>query len=451
MSNFTEVVEIEDATREEQELTVLGMMIEEPENYELAKARLTEKDFVHYGEFFRAILETYKRTNNVNFNALGDVCEEWGITDLVNISRMMGLADAYDMQFLINLLKAREDTTPISICRKENMGGHTYISQEDGGGVTHLASSVMPSVMPSVMLRDADTPSVTAELPLPEKIKEWIKDTVGWFTYKQIDEEIGIQTDNDKARRRWVVKRMCDNGEVERHPKKEGEYRYVNTEAEALNYKKGAYQSLDLKFPFELENYVKIYPGNTIVVAGSPNAGKTAFLLNFIKMNQDKFPTYYWCSEMGEEELGDRLRNFSDIAIEDWSFIAKERTDNFTDVIVPDCINIIDYLEMSTDLWLIRDHLAAIQRKIGKGVAVIAIQKKKGAELGRGAEFGTEKPKLYVTMDNGVFRIEKAKTWKNKGVNPNGMVSSFKLINGCDFINEPLHKDGDKTFQIGLM
>ena len=37
--------------------------------------------------------------------------------------------------------------------------------------------------------------------------------------------------------------------------------------------------------PFELENLVKIMPGNIIVVAGEPDAGKTAFLLNVLLLN----------------------------------------------------------------------------------------------------------------------------------------------------------------------
>ena len=67
------------------------------------------------------------------------------------------------------------------------------------------------------------------------------------------------------------------------------------------------------------------------------------------------------------------------------------------------------------------------------GIAIVALQKKRGVELGRGAEFSLEKPRLYLSMENGEIKIVKAKNWRRKDVNPNGMVSKFKIVNGCDF------------------
>ncbi|MFC1992057.1 DnaB-like helicase C-terminal domain-containing protein, partial [Chloroflexota bacterium] len=67
-----------------------------------------------------------------------------------------------------------------------------------------------------------------------------------------------------------------------------------------------------------------IYPGNIIVVAGSPNSGKTGILLDFIYRNQANFPIYYFCSEMGTDELADRLLSFEGIDLDDWTFEAVE-------------------------------------------------------------------------------------------------------------------------------
>src|SRR4030042_643062 len=70
--------------------------------------------------------------------------------------------------------------------------------------------------------------------------------------------------------------------------------------------------------------------------------------------------------------------------------------------------------------------------KLDKGVAVIAIQKKFGAEMGRGAEFSLEKPSLYLSVDKGTIKILKAKEWRGTD-NPNGKMLKFKLHHGSEF------------------
>jgi hypothetical protein len=95
-------------------------------------------------------------------------------------------------------------------------------------------------------------------------------------------------------------------------------------------------------------------------------------------------------------------------------------------------VNVIDFLEMTTELYLVNQHLTAIHHKLGaSGVAIIAIQKKVGAAFGRGLEFGLEKPKLYLSMDKGKIQIIKGKSWAKKNVDPNGLQSKFKVLNGC--------------------
>jgi len=176
-----------------------------------------------------------------------------------------------------------------------------------------------------------------------------------------------------------------------------------------------------------------MYPKNIAVIAGSPNAGKTAFLLNTIKLNMAKHIIHYYSSEMGAEELKLRLSKFDDGA--KWVFDARERSTNFADVIYPDDINIIDYIEIvSGEFYMIGQELRTIFDKLRKGIAIIALQKKKGAELGRGAEFSLEKPRLYLSMDSGLLKIIKAKNWAVEGNNPNGVEFKFSLVNGAKFV-----------------
>jgi len=192
---------------------------------------------------------------------------------------------------------------------------------------------------------------------------------------------------------------------------------------------------LPFKGPLKIEEYVNLFPGNLAVIAGATNAGKTALLLNAVYLNQFTFPMpiYYFCSEMGDVELKERLEQFPGMSIEEWNFRPFDRSTDFADVIAPDCVNIVDYLEITEDLYAINTHLTAITRKLGNGLAIVAIQKKEGQKWGRGQEFSAEKSKLYLSMDERKMAIVKGKSWVNKKINPNGLRVEFDLIGGCEF------------------
>ncbi|MFC1992058.1 hypothetical protein ACFLVC_05000 [Chloroflexota bacterium] len=97
-------------------------------------------------------------------------------------------------------------------------------------------------------------------------------------------------------------------------------------------------------------------------------------------------------------------------------------------------------MELTTNLYEVGDNLKAIYDKLGTGIAIVAIQKEPGRDLGRGKTFSAEKPRLYISIDNGKLKLTKVKNWHNKKCNPNGMVANFRIENGCDFkIYQPLH------------
>jgi len=182
---------------------------------------------------------------------------------------------------------------------------------------------------------------------------------------------------------------------------------------------------------------VALYPKNIAVVAGSKDAGKTAFCLNFARLNQENFEVNYFCSEIAAQEFRERLKLFG-FPLDSWKIKVWERSSNFADVIKPDALNIIDFFEISNEFYLISKELKAIHDKLNKGVALIAIQKDKNAKLGRGGSFSIEKARLYVTLDakdyHNELTIVSGKNWAQKDKNPAGVVIKFKLINGAKFV-----------------
>jgi len=269
---------------------------------------------------------------------------------------------------------------------------------------------------------------------LSESIDEWVKDTSGWFSYDDIDREFGVTGTSLKSNRRMIVKRLKDAGKLESHPKNNKLFRYINVAVRLIDFKRfGNKVPIDIHYPFGIERYFNTYPRNIIALAGSADAGKTAWLLNFIQLNQDNHTIYYQSSEMGEVELASRLEKFEDMELEDWKFTAEDRSTEFADVIRPDCINIIDYMELTGEFYLVAEYLKQIHDKLNTGICLVALQKKRGAELGRGGDFALEKPRLYLTMDAGKMRIQKAKNWADPEINPNGLILEYKIVAGCKF------------------
>ena len=234
---------------------------------------------------------------------------------------------------------------------------------------------------------------------------------------------------------RQALKRLKDQGMIVKSGRKDGVYRRVDAHAEDINWLSAADETIDFKYPLGIEKYVLTLPKNIIIIAGVPNSGKTAFLLNCVRKNMKMFDIHYFSSEMGSYEFKTRLSKF-ELPLKEWRFHPKERVSDFGSVIKPDAINIIDYLEMTSDFWLVAQYLREIYEKLNKGIALVAIQKNPGTDVGLGGYRGMEKPRLYINLENGKAKIAKAKNWAHETINPNGMELHFKLVQGCKFIIE---------------
>ena len=290
----------------------------------------------------------------------------------------------------------------------------------------------LPSNEVETILQSAFERGNRSERNLSEDVRELVLSTSGNFLSTEVYSCLQLSTRDERKNVSIILKRLCDEGIIERYGQKNGCFRRVENEVEALDWRNADTRPMSISWPFGLERLVNIYPGNVIVIAGSPNSGKTAFLLNFTKLNQDKHEIHLFSSEGGPEELKLRLSKF-DCPLETWQFKAWERSGDFADVIRPGAINLIDYLEIHDDFYKIGGTLKAISEKLKGGLAVIALQKNKGREEGLGGFRSLEKPRLYLSMDSGLLKIVKAKAWVDSAYNPNGLEIEWKLVDGCKF------------------
>lgn len=276
-------------------------------------------------------------------------------------------------------------------------------------------------------------------------IKEYVLRTTGEFNINDVDRELHLKTKQEKNHRAVILNRLCKEEMIEKIGKRTGTYRLIIKDENVIDWKNAnTDKAIDLKLIFDIQKKINIYPKNIIIIAGEKDAGKTAFLLNIVYDNMENHKIYYFSSEMVEMEMKSRLEKFS-IPLDQWNFTPIERSGNFQDVIKPEDINIIDFLEISDNFYKIGEDIRRIYEKLTTGIAIIGIQKKAGTDFGRGAEFSMEKARLYLSLqageynpgskqyDNSTLKIVSAKNWKDPCYNPRGDIYTYTLYQGCQF------------------
>ena len=273
------------------------------------------------------------------------------------------------------------------------------------------------------------------EANLTQKIRDWIETTKGEFQTRDVFEELNIPREQ-KAQVSKILTRLISEDLIERTGRRTGCFRRIERDLVRMDIFKVETKLVNITLPFGIDEMVKIMPGNVIVVAGAKDAGKTAFLLNIVADNLGKFDVHYFNSEMGEGELKARLQLFDDIPFSEWGKVNfYPRDENFADVVRPreGNLNIIDFLEIYEDFWIVKKRIAEIWRKLEGAIAIIALQKPQGRDMAFGGEGSIEKARLALAMEKGKLKIVSGKNWKTNE-NPIGKVIKFKLAAGCKFV-----------------
>ncbi len=273
---------------------------------------------------------------------------------------------------------------------------------------------------------------------LAKDIREWIECFDGIFEISDIFRDLNIRDRTIKKNCSKILERLCNRDNIiEKHGERRGVFRIIETKCDEIDWWNAETDALPIRWPFQIEQLVEFMPGNIAVIAGEPNAGKTAFLLNFAEKNLDSFNVHYFSSEMGPKELKKRILNFGEIGLRPERFKPVrflERSSNFADVLTSGSgnINIIDFMEMHADFWRVGGMLKEIHDKLDGAVAVVAIQKNKTSDTGLGGGRGLEKPRIYLNMAPGKLTIVKGKNWTTQK-NPNGLSITFNLFRGAIF------------------
>jgi len=275
-------------------------------------------------------------------------------------------------------------------------------------------------------------------------VREWVEIHKGEsFDLDMICRQLQIQ---ERTNRKYVaieLSKIVGKGTLEKvtSPIHKPLYRYIDNTCKYIDWVNASSSDvLDIKWPYGVEDdsrfgfdgRVKISPGDIVVVAGTSNMGKTAFCLNFLWENMDA----YSCTLMGNEYTpGKFKRRVSKMTwrepINDKGeskFELIERREGWKDIIRPDNINIIDWINLSDKFYEIGKIIEDIQARLHSGIALISIQKDEHKTRGLGGGFSEHLASLYLSIDYERLTILKAKEWAEW--NPNGKMYGFKIVNG---------------------
>lgn len=198
---------------------------------------------------------------------------------------------------------------------------------------------------------------------------------------------------------RKCLKRLKDGGIIKKVGTRDGVY--IADKAEPLvemDYKGADDTPFDIKLPLGLNETCWINRKNIIVVAGGKSAGKTALLIEIMRLNNGREIDYF-NSDSGKGELKRRLIKYQ-MPIDSWNFKAYPLPRNVSDYINGNNkIYIIDFFEISDTFYRVAGEIERIWSKLQDGIAIIALQKDPKAALGRGGSFSLEKARLYLTLD----------------------------------------------------
>jgi len=435
---------------------------------ETPKSKLN--DGVHYGRhlYFRCDNEGWRNNQNdeslpgVDRRANGgyvvappsfDGDYRW-ITPVKDFHKMLQyLPSAYVDYVQKNLTFRKNEQTTVL-----NIGDNLFNLGSRDNDIFHIANTLIKSgesaeTVTSICLRLAETcnppfpkrevlrkidsalnRSSRKDMSLAQEVREWVMSSNGVFMSSEVVKSLQVTSKEDLKNLSRILSRLCEEGLINRYGKRYGQFRRIEGECEPLDLEEDQGEALNIKFPFWLERMVKIHPGNIIIVGGVPNAGKTAFMLNFADMNMDKHEVHYFSSEMGQIEFKERIKYFKR-PIEEWKKIKiYERADDFEDVIRPNAINIIDYLEIYDEFYRVGEKIKNIWNCLQNGIAIIGLQKNPGVNVGLGGYRSIEKARLYVTLDNGCFKIEKGKNLvRPEAGKVDGMYIYYNLQKGTDF------------------
>ena len=301
-------------------------------------------------------------------------------------------------------------------------------------------------------LNELDHTGVKRPDNIAQEVRDWASTTSGYFLTTECYRELGYTSFETKRTATVALLRLVEDGTIEKHGDKRGCYRRVETKPQVQEWWEDEGIPLDLRWPLGIETYANIFPGNIILLEGAKSQGKSAFAIDFCRMNYKKFPgsALYQNIEMATSELRQRFNSYGDLfpfneAMKAIEFI---RVDNsWWDYILPDGLNIVDYLMEYEKAYILPQYIKQIHEKLKTGIALLLVQRDAFKPYGQGGRGIRDLPRLIVSLLGHTLKLEDVKSFKHPELgSPTGLAIDYKHVNYCELraCSEWYHAEEEK-------
>ena len=352
----------------------------------------------------------------------------------------------------------------------EVSGSQLFVKGQRDEGLFHLANvMVKGGLEPELTLKALMILANACDPPFPEKeveekvksainraakkernitqeLRDWVNESAtGQFKVSEYQRESAVVSKQDKHTLIVALKKLCDQGVIERIGKRTGEYRIVDKSYVVQEWWNDEGKPLDIQFPLGVQALAKVYNGNIILLEGQKSQGKSAFALEFCRMNRKLFKPRirYQNVEMSDSELIERFRSYPPdvISEQDWrdSVEFLKRTSDWWDLIEPDGLNVVDYLVEYEKAFLIADFVFKIHQRLKSGIALVVVQRDPFKPYPAGGRAVRDIPRLVLSLIHHEIRLEDTKSfWNTRQGNPSGLSRKYKQVAWWNF-----QEDGD--------
>lgn len=140
---------------------------------------------------------------------------------------------------------------------------------------------------------------------------------------------------------RQAIKRKKDSGIIQADPDRAGRYRRIEQSVECSDLWEGIDDpSLDVRLPLGADSFVEILPKDIVIFAGVINSGKSAMMIETLRLNMIKWDCHFFSSEMSRKGFATRLDRQEDMKREDWKlhFYSDWDHDHPGNAVIPDAL-----------------------------------------------------------------------------------------------------------------
>lgn len=216
------------------------------------------------------------------------------------------------------------------------------------------------------------------------------------------------------------IKRLLEAGELKRVGR--GIYRRVNRAKPIKVFGREVRPPFDLRSPQTADtseplpfwSSIVFREGDCLLISGVKNTGKTAFCINLLASNLHLHPVLmgneFTIVAGGEDGHEPSARFVERLKRMDWvkwcDDCGNERFDllpvyrDYAEQIVPNKLNIIDWVNLPGEYYMISPLMEQMKRAVGRGLLVVVLQKGAGAEHGRGGAMSRDFADVEILIDN---------------------------------------------------